>query len=205
MTTYKLTYFNSRGKAEGSRLVFVQAGVEYEDKRVGQEEWVQVKASSPTGMLPMLEVDGRQLTGSGVIARFLGERLGLAGNNDIENAELAGISDVLSDFLPSLMAAFSEKDGEKKAQLMKKLEEEDVPKYWGIIERRCEKNGSMEGWIYGNTPTYIDLGIFHILEYVAAAIPSFLKNFPHVAKLKAAVEALPRVAEWLEKRPKTDH
>ena len=86
-----------------ARLIFAQAGVKYEDKRVDKEEWGQLKPSTPTGALPLLEVDGKQITGSVVINRFLAERFGLAGSNDVENAEIAGIIDVLGDFSIRMM------------------------------------------------------------------------------------------------------
>ena len=122
MSNYKLIYFNSRGRAEASRYIFAQAGVEYEDKRVDKEEWLQLKPSTPNGMLPILKVDGKTLIGGGVISRFLAERFGLAGNNDLENAKIAGTTDVLNDFLLQLMAVYLEKDEDKKAELKKKLE-----------------------------------------------------------------------------------
>ena len=205
MTKYTLTYFNSKGRAEVARLIFARAGVEYEDKRVTNEEWLQLKSSSPSGMLPMLEVDGRKLIGSMVINRFLGERFGLAGSNDIENAEIAGIIDVLHDFMIRLVTMFLEKDEERKAQLKEKFGKEDIPKYWGIIEGMCKKNNVAECWIYGNKPTYADFSIFNTLEFFLPQMPTFLDDFPRVAKLKAAVEALPNIAEWLKKRPVTDH
>ena len=154
MSTYKLYYFNSRGRAEASRLIFAQTGVAYEDIRLEGEKWQEFKPSTPTGMMPILEVDGKQLVGSGVISRFLGEKLGMAGSSDIENAALAGIVDVLDDFGIRLIYWFSEKDEERKATLLKKLQEEDTPKYWGIMEGICKKSGS--GWVYGNKPTYAD-------------------------------------------------
>jgi glutathione S-transferase len=205
MSKYKLTYFNSKGRAEVCRLIFAQAGVEYEDIRVDREEWVKLKPNTPTGMLPVLEVDGKQLVGSGVLDRFLGERLGFAGSNDIENAELAGIADVVRDFVLIVTVVFFEKDKGKKAELIEKLEREDIPKYWGTIEGMCRKNGSTLGWVYGDNPTYVDFYIFHVSEHLLTVIPTFMENFPRLSKLNAAVEALPRVAEWLEKRPKTEH
>ena len=45
MPAYKLYYFPSRGRAEMIRYVFAQAGVEYEDVRVGGEEWGKLKPS----------------------------------------------------------------------------------------------------------------------------------------------------------------
>ena len=43
MPTYKLTYFNVRSRAEPIRLMFAFAGVEYDDIRVGKEEWAKMK------------------------------------------------------------------------------------------------------------------------------------------------------------------
>lgn len=205
-TTYKLTYFNFRARGEVSRLIFAQAGVEYKDDRIEFKDWPQLKDSTPTQALPVLEVDGKKLIGSVVIERFLAERFGLAGSNDIENAEIAGIVDVVQDFFWKcwMKTFYFEKNKEKKAQLQKKLAEEDIPKYWGIIEGFCKKNDSAEGWVYGNKPTYADLTIFNILPYILQESPTFMDDFPHVAKLKAAVEALPNIAAWLKKRPETD-
>ena len=45
MSTYKLTYFNLRGLAEQSRLLFALAGKEYEDERIDREKWPELKQS----------------------------------------------------------------------------------------------------------------------------------------------------------------
>ena len=80
-----------------------------------------------------------------VILRFLAERFGLAGSNDIENAEIAGILDVLKDFrLKMHKVIFSDETDEgRKAEVKKKLLEE---KYWGILEGMIKKNSSR--WLY---------------------------------------------------------
>ena len=41
MVNYTLHYFNGRGRAEISRLIFAAAGVEYTDHRI--EEWSKAK------------------------------------------------------------------------------------------------------------------------------------------------------------------
>ena len=52
MTTYKLTYFGARARAELIRLIFVQAEVEFENERLpyyaGTAEWTAKKASKYT-------------------------------------------------------------------------------------------------------------------------------------------------------------
>ena len=43
MPSYKLHYFDARGYGEMIRLVFAEAGVEYEDVRYSREEWPKHK------------------------------------------------------------------------------------------------------------------------------------------------------------------
>ena len=40
---YKLTYFNAKGRAEMTRLLFAAKGVEFEDCRLNSEEWAKLK------------------------------------------------------------------------------------------------------------------------------------------------------------------
>ena len=97
MPTYKLYYFNARGGAEMIRLIFAQAAVEYEDVRLEGEKWKEMKPSMPFEVMPVLEVDGKKIGSSMIIGRYLGEKYGLAGENDLENAEIASIVDIVND------------------------------------------------------------------------------------------------------------
>ena len=45
MSTYKLTYFPIRARAEVIRFVFAQAEVKYEDVRIKKEDWAELKPS----------------------------------------------------------------------------------------------------------------------------------------------------------------
>ncbi len=105
---YKLIYFDMKGRAKTSRFIFAQAGIAYEDCRIAYngEEWKKLKPTTPTGRLPVLEVDGKPLTGSKPIDRFLAERFGLAGSNGFENAQVAGIADVISDFIEKIIVYY---------------------------------------------------------------------------------------------------
>ena len=59
MSTYKLTYFDIRGKAELTRLILAQAGVEYEDIRIGQDEWRDHLKSSKITARRILSLNDR--------------------------------------------------------------------------------------------------------------------------------------------------
>lgn len=54
-------------------------------------------AATPYGQLPIFEEDGKQITQSGSICRYLGKKLGLAGKSDWEALQADAIVDTLTD------------------------------------------------------------------------------------------------------------
>ncbi len=82
MPNYTLNYFNGRGRAELTRLVFAAAGVKYTDNRVS--DWPATKGDAPLGQLPYLEVDGLKLPQSISIARYVAREHGLGGKSSLE-------------------------------------------------------------------------------------------------------------------------
>ena len=55
-TSYKLTYFNIRGRGEFLRYMFAYAGQNYIDDRVEQADWPKLKPTVPFGQIPILEI-----------------------------------------------------------------------------------------------------------------------------------------------------
>ena len=53
-TVYSLHYFNGRGRAEATRLIFIQAGQKFEDVRHTHDEWAKMKSKMPLGQMPVL-------------------------------------------------------------------------------------------------------------------------------------------------------
>lgn len=205
MSTYKLYYFQARGGAELIRWIFIQAGVPYEDVRLSKEEWAEFKPKTPYGVMPVLEIDGKLYGGSGPIERYLAEQYGLAGSNALENFELSTIYDVTRDLLLRIMVLYMEKEDARKAELKKELDETHLPKYLGILNKVITDNGSADGWIYGNKVTYVDMRIACMTDFILKASPNALDAYPAVAKLKAAVEALPNIAKWIKERPESEY
>ena len=93
MASYKLIYFDFRGRAEAIRMLFALANQEFEDHRVVYSEWPAQKASTPFQKLPILEVTDAEtqqkttLSQSMAIGRFLANRFNMAGKNDIERGK----------------------------------------------------------------------------------------------------------------------
>ncbi|XP_014679299.1 PREDICTED: hematopoietic prostaglandin D synthase-like [Priapulus caudatus] len=46
MPTYKLSYFNGRGRGETARILFASAGVKFEDHRIEMADWPKIKPSN---------------------------------------------------------------------------------------------------------------------------------------------------------------
>ncbi len=201
MPSYKLTYFPARGGAEVSRFIFKQAEVEFEDVRIGGEDWAKFKPSTPYGSMPVLEVDGKMLAGSRGMQRYLAEKFGLAGSNDFENAEIDSIIDAIVDLSQQLMKLHYEKDEARKAELGEKLKTEILPKFLGIFEKLISSNTS--GWIYGSKVTYADFALYNVMGWVKMGYAAALDSFPGIKKNMEAVEALPNIAKWLKERPES--
>ena len=91
--------------------------------------------------------------------------------------------------------------------MKKDLDDTQLPKYLGILDKRIKDNGSPEGWIYGQKLTYIDLRVALLSDVVVTAggAANALDAYPDLAKLKATVEALPNIAKWIQERPKTEY
>ena len=112
-----------------------QLGIEYEDVRLSGEEFGKLKPTLLTGSLPMLEVDGTTLTGSGPIAWYLAQEFKFAGSTNLDQAKIQGIIDILVDYQGKMVAAFFGSDEAVKEKAKKALEEEHTPKYLGILEK----------------------------------------------------------------------
>ena len=203
MPTYKLTYFKARGAAELSRFIFAQAGVEYEDVRIDHgEEWAALKPTMPFGVLPVLEVDGKKLGSSMTIARYLAETFGLAGENAFENAEITSIMDTVTDMVKEVGKYWFGPEA-KSEELQKKLRDEVVPSKLKLFEKRSSTNEN--GWQFGGKLTWADFGIYISLDWVIMTVgDDILKDYPSLTKLRASVEALPKIAEWIKNRPVTE-
>ena len=152
---YKLYYFDLKGRGELSRLIFAQAGVRYKDIRFDHDEWkTKYGQMSPFGTCPWLEVDGEAIGGSIEIGRFLGETFGLAGENGIQNAQIAGISDTIGDFLTQATNHLFVSADKKKETMDEFIAK--ASKWLNPLEERVQSIS--DGWLYGSGKlTWVDI------------------------------------------------
>jgi len=132
MPVPKLSYFNVEGLGEPIRLLFKIANIEFEDNRVNFEDWPAMKATTPNGSMPILEMDGRVFTQFSAIIRHLGRQNGFYPTNPIEQYNVDEVMELINDMgatlIPSVyvgmrphMYGYGENTPEQNQEVVKKL------------------------------------------------------------------------------------
>jgi len=107
----KLVYFDARGAAELSRVLFKVGDLDFDDfrypivtKEGGGFETTEFSAAkfnnefaANMDRVPLLEVDGQNIGQSKAIERFVANKCGLMGNNDIDRAIVDCITENVRD------------------------------------------------------------------------------------------------------------
>nr|XP_022338767.1 glutathione S-transferase-like [Crassostrea virginica] len=205
MPKFVFHYFDARGRGEPARLLFAVAGIPFQDRRVSQEEWPNLKPKIPGGTLPYLEVDGAGFTQSLVIFRHLARLFGLDGDTVLDKAHVEEIT----EYLVEIKIKFFEGLGfppDNDEEKLKKLKEEFLTKLHSAcsqIDRILGTNKSTEGWAVGKKLTFADIMMFEVFEHVLSSIPEALDKYPRIQKSRKKVQSLKKLQEYLSKRKVT--
>jgi glutathione S-transferase len=203
MSTYKLYYFNGRGRAEIARLIFAAAGQQYEDIRLESDEWPSYKPKMPLGQVPVLEYNGVQLPQSQTIARFLAQQLQLAGKDNFEKAKADSVVATVEDLFVKFIPSHREQDKAKKEELTKKFFAEELPKHFQNLEILAKSFSNGGPFFVGNNLTWADLVVYDIVDVLLQLDENCLNNYSWLKQNRAEVEKQPKIAEYLKNRPKT--
>ncbi|XP_060603965.1 S-crystallin SL11-like [Ruditapes philippinarum] len=203
-TKYKLTYFNGRGRAELSRMIFNAAGVKFEDDRVEFSQWPQLKAGTPQGSLPVLEIDGKKrICQSFAVARYLGREFKLYGKGNSEMVMVDQILDTLLDmFTPYVTIAFGKDSEEEKKKKFEEFDTNTLPTVLGNIEKLVAETGK-KGFAVGDSLTVADLALYVYLENCNALTKVPKDKYPGIASSLETTAKQPKVAAYLKTRQQT--
>ena len=84
MADYKLTYFDMDGRAAPVRIAFHAAGIDFEDSRISFQDFMGMRESLRFNCVPVLEIDGRAVTQSNAMCRYIGKMAGLYPADDLQ-------------------------------------------------------------------------------------------------------------------------
>jgi len=116
MTTYKLTYFDmDGGRAEPIRIAFHAAGIEFEDIRISFPEFMEARAGYRFNCVPVLEIDGVEVTQSNAMCRYAGKLAGLYPEDDLQALYCDEAMGAIEDLLHQMAHTFGLEGDELKA------------------------------------------------------------------------------------------
>jgi len=191
------------------RLIFAVAGVEYEDVRIERENWPaeKEKLNLPFGQMPLLTVEGQTFCQSISISRYLAEKFGLAGKSELEKLRTDMVVHCVEDMAMAFVVIFRETDPERKAQLSQKYATEQLPVFYANFEKLLKENKNGDLFFVGDSLTVADLTFYHYatmyVTFCGQELKVLMKDHPKILALIERVEKLPKVAEWIAKRPAT--
>eukprot|EP00929_Paragymnodinium_shiwhaense_P113916 TRINITY_DN82221_c0_g1_i1.p1 TRINITY_DN82221_c0_g1~~TRINITY_DN82221_c0_g1_i1.p1 ORF type:complete len:234 (+),score=67.83 TRINITY_DN82221_c0_g1_i1:68-769(+) len=216
---YKLSYFDCRGRAELTRLLFAHGGVEYDDDRVKRENFQQMKAAGafPFGQFPVLSIDGGpSYSQSYAIAKYAAKVVGLMPSDTEQQLAcdmvILTTEDVRSKLVP---IRYSGKVGDERLALYDNFYQNILPGFLTNFQKLL----AGKQYFVGDTLTVADFAIFNMCLYltfpaceVQAASEEAKKQqlecldaFPEIKRHKEMMEGLEAVAKWLAARPPQEH
>ena len=116
MPKLKLTYFDfPGGRGEAARLILMLGDISFEDERISFEEHAATLKDRPFEAVPVLEADGRKITQSNTINRYLGKMVDLYPEDNLQAALCDEVMSAVEDLRHMVVATFPMEEDEKKS------------------------------------------------------------------------------------------
>jgi len=203
MPSYKLIYFNVKGRGETVRLCFAAAGIKYEDHRIDHKDWAALKPNTPWGKIPVLEVDGKQIGESLAISRYIAREGGLGGKDSFELALIDSVTDQVSDLREKAGAAYFGPEDKKEAAI-KEFKNKILPPIFDNLQRFASDNSAGPGYFVGSKISLADIHFYAVMEELLTVLPDALSKHHTLQAIFEAVDSDDGIAEYIMRRPKKD-
>jgi len=201
----KLSYFDfDGGRGEPIRLALAYGNIPFEDHRIPGSDWPKVKDQTPLHQLPVMEVDGKIITQTNTLCRFVGKMAGLYPADPLEAAHadeaMADVEDLLIKMVPSLFM----EDPEEKRRAREALTAGPIPLYLRRLGAMLVERGSQ--YFAGNRLSVADFRVFLMVRHLQSGaldhIPADIvkQTAPGLAKHFERISAVPQVVAYYKKR-----
>ncbi|XP_072173512.1 S-crystallin SL11-like [Diadema setosum] len=202
MSSYKITYFTTRGRAEAIRLLLTDAGIDFEDVRLTPDEWMKVKESGdfPLKQLPIVEIDCQTEVQSKAILRHLARKYGYNGQSEEEAFRIDVICEALEDLTrPMWDFVFGQFDEEVKVKLKEVWLKTTCPLYVNFLNQKISENSQQSGYFVGENISMADFIFYAFIESVVNMAPGALDQYPKLRANREVVRSRDRIATFLAK------
>ncbi|KAG6447466.1 hypothetical protein O3G_MSEX004991 [Manduca sexta] len=199
MSKVKVYYFDGKAVGESIRMLLAYGGQEFEDVRLQFDNFAEFKPQTPFGQVPVLEIDGKKYAQSKAIARYLGRKYGLAGNDIEEDFEIDQVMDLFSDLRSTVTHI---KDQAAKDAKHAEMLETKYPYYLQKLEEIITKNNGFLALGRLTWADFIFVGYFDALKFFLR-MPDLEEKYPIFKKLVDAVVSIPKVKAYIDSSPKS--
>ena len=201
-----LSYFDfDGGRGEVARLAMHIGGIAFEDRRIPGKDWPALRDSMPFQAMPVLEVDGKVITQSNTINRYLGKLARLYPKDDWQAALADEVMDAVEDISFRISSTMGLED-EAKKKAREALAAGPIPRFLQQIDARLKAGGGE--WFVEKRLTVADLKCFLWVRWLKSGaldhIPADIvdKNAPLLAKHFERVKSQPKIAAYYAARGK---
>lgn len=201
----KLTYFDfDGGRGEPIRLALTYGNIPFEDHRIPGSDWPEWKEQTPLHQLPVLEVNGKVITQTNTLLRYVGKMVGLYPHDALEAAHcdeaMATVEDILTKLVPSLFI----ENAEEKRRAREALAAGPIPLFLRGLENMLVERGGQ--YFAGNRLSVADFKVFLFVRYLQSGqldhIPADIvkRVAPRLVEHFQRINEVPQIVTYYEKR-----
>lgn len=195
MSIARLTYFRGRGRAETTRWMLAACDVPFVNVPIETPEALAALRASgklPFDQMPLLEIDGLNLSQSSAMIRYLARQHDMYGANDAEATWCDLVAGVVADFSETAMqAAFKPTEAIACEEMRARFK-----KFGPCFEARLAAQGS--GFIAGDSMTFADIVLAEGISLYLEWCPETLDESPLLADLFQRVTSLAGIRQYLD-------
>jgi glutathione S-transferase len=204
MTKLVLTYFDfDGGRGEPARLALHIGGIGFEDRRIPGKEWPAFRDQTPFRALPVLEVDGKAVTQSNSINRYVGKLAGLYPKDDVQALLCDEVMDAVEDISTRIANTIDlAADAKKKAR--EELAAGPISRYLEQLQAKLKAAGGE--YFADKRLTVADLKAFTWLRWLRSGVLDHIPKdivdrvAPLLTKHFERVAGHPKIAEYYQRR-----
>ncbi|XP_070217540.1 LOW QUALITY PROTEIN: glutathione S-transferase A4-like [Bos mutus] len=196
----KLWYFHGRGRMESIRWLLAAAGVEFEEEFLEtreQYEKLQKDGRLLFGQVPLVEIDGMELTQTRAILSYLAAKYNLHGKDLKETVRIDMYADGTLDLMLMVaLAAF--KPPEEKEESLALAVKKAKTRYFPVFEKILKDHG--EDFLVGNkfSGRQTDRQLLEAILTMEELDASVLSDFPLLKEFKTRFSNIPTIKKFLQ-------
>jgi len=204
MAKLKLNYFDfDGGRGEPARLALNIGGIAFEDHRIAGKDWPAYQDKTPFFAMLTLEVEGKVVSQSNSIIRYVGKRTGLYPKDDWQAFLCDEVMDAAED-ISTQIAQTIDLPGEAKKKAREELVAGRITRYLEQFQVKLKSTGGE--YFADKRLTVADLKVFMWIRWLRSGVldhipkdlvdrvaPLLVKHFDRVA-------GHPRIAEYYKRR-----